>query len=146
MGVARSGPIALAVALAGLWLSSAGAQAQTFTFEVCNHSNVQASVATASYVSTTDDRFMVQGWWSVGPGSCETIGTFVQGWFYTYAEQTNTQDIVWEGNDAHLCVQHPGPFERINTEGYTCKSSEVLRGFTGRQISSTTGTFTWNLD
>jgi uncharacterized membrane protein len=132
--------------LAGLCFAADSAQAQTFQFQVCNHSTVPASVATVSYVSPTDDRFVVQGWWSVAPGTCSTIGTFPQGWFYFYAEETNTQAVVWAGTDAQLCVDYPGPFSRINTANYTCTSSEVLRGFTGTQISSTTGTFTWNLN
>jgi len=146
MSIVRSGLIAVLFALAPLCLGSAGAQAQTFRFQVCNHTDVQASVAAAHLVSPTDSRFEVEGWWSVGPGSCEWLGYFPQGWFYTYAEQTNTQGIVWEGTDAQICVQHPGPFERINTANYTCKSDEVLVGFSGREIPSTTGTFTWNLN
>ncbi len=146
MKVGRSALIAFFLALAGLCLGSAGAQAQTFHFQVCNHSKVQASVATAGHVSATDDRYEVQGWWSVGPGSCEWIGYFPQGWFYYYAEQTNTQQIVWVGKDTQLCVQYPGPFERINTDNYKCKPNEVLKGFTVFSISNTTGTFTWNLN
>lgn len=118
--------------------------AGTFHFQVCNHSDVQASVATASYVSPTDHRYAVEGWWSVSPGSCEGIGYFPLGTFYTYAEQTNTQAVVWQGNDAELCVQYPGPFRRINTTNYTCQSNERLRGFTKHSVSA--GTFTWTLN
>ncbi len=131
---------------AGLCFSAQSAQAQDFQFVVCNHSNVPASVATTSYVSPTDQRFVVQGWWGVAPGACSTIGTFPQGWFYFYAEETNTQAVVWSGTAAQLCVDYPGPFQRINTANYTCQSNEVLRGFSVTQISSTTGTFTWNLN
>jgi uncharacterized membrane protein len=146
MSVARSGLIAFVFALAGLFVGSAGAQAQTFHFQVCNHSNVQASVATASHVSPTDGNFVVQGWWSVGPGACEWIGYFPQGWFYYYAEQTNTQDLVWKGTDAQICVQYPGPFERTNSANYTCANNEELRGFSGTNIGSNIGTYTWNLN
>lgn len=146
MNINRSGLIVLFLALMCLCVGSSGAQAQTFHFQVCNNSRVRASVATASHVSTTDARFEVQGWWSVSPGSCEWIGYFPQGTFYYYAEQTNTQRIVWEGTDAHVCVQYPGPFDRINMPDYTCQSNEVLKGFTETIISDTTGTFTWNLN
>jgi uncharacterized membrane protein len=146
MSVARSGLIAFVFAAASLFIGSAGAQAQTFHFQVCNHSNVQASVATAGHVSPTDGNFEVQGWWSVAPGACAWIGYFPQGWFYYYAEQTNTQQIVWKGNDAQVCVQYPGPFERTNTASYTCKSNEELRSFTGSNIASNIGTFTWTLN
>ena len=146
MSVARSGLIAFLFAAASLFVGSAGAQAQTFHFQVCNHSNVQASVATASHVSPTDSNFVVQGWWTVGAGSCAWIGYFPQGWFYYYAEQTNTQQIVWQGSDSKVCVDYPGPFTRNNTANYTCTSNEELRGFTGSNIASDIGTFTWTLN
>jgi uncharacterized membrane protein len=146
MSVVRSGLIACLFAVAGLFAGSAVAQAQTFSFQVCNHSSVQASVAIASHVSTTDGNFAVQGWWSVAAGSCSTIGNFPQGWFYFYAEQTNTQDLVWKGTDVQICVAYPGPFTRVNTANYTCGNNEELRGFTGADIGSNIGTYTWNLN
>ena len=132
--------------LAGLCFSAQSARAEYFTFVVCNHSSVPASVAVASYVSPTDQRFEVQGWGSVAPGTCSTMGTFPQGWFYFYAEETNTQAVVWSGTAVSLCVDYPGPFQRIDTPNYTCQSNEVLRGFSGSEIPSTMGTFTWNLN
>lgn len=146
MSIVRSALVASLFAAASLFVGSAGAQAQTFSFVVCNHSKVQASVATASHVSPTDSNFVVQGWWSVAPGACSTLGAFPQGWFYYYAEQTNTQEIVWKGTDAQICVQYPGPFTRTNTANYTCQSNEELRGFTGKDIGSNIGTFTWTLN
>jgi uncharacterized membrane protein len=89
---------------------------------------------------------VVQGWGNAGPGTCSTIGTFPLGWFYYYAEETNTQAVVWSGTAANLCVAYPGPFDRIDTANYTCQSNEILRGFSGSQISTTTGAFTWNLN
>ena len=146
MSVARSGLIAFFFAMAGLFVGSAGAQAQTFSFQVCNHSSVEASVATASHVSTTDGNFVIQGWWNVAAGACSTIGTFPQGWFYFYAEQTNTQDLVWKGTDVQICVAYPGPFSRVNAPNYSCANNEQLRGFTGANIGSNIGTYTWNLN
>jgi uncharacterized membrane protein len=146
MSVVKSGLVAIVFAVASLFAASAGAQAQTFSFVVCNHSSVQASVATASHASPTDANFVVQGWWSVGAGACVTIGSFPQGTFYYYAEQTNTQQLVWKGTDAQVCVQYPGPFTRTNTANYTCASNEELRGFTLSTIAANIGTFTWNLN
>ena len=145
MKLARSGLTVLFFALAGLFTGSADAQAQTFNFQVCNRHNVPASVAISHLVAVGDSRFEVEGWWTVGAGNCVLTGNFPQGWFYFYAEQTNTGQVVWSGNDLMLCVQFPGPFERINTPGYSCDSDE-LKGFTGELIPSTTGTFTWNLN
>ena len=146
MSVIRSGLIAFVFAAASLFVGTAGAQAQTFTFKVCNHSKVSASVATASHVSPTNGNFVVQGWWTVTAGACSTIGNFPQGTFYYYAEQTNTQELVWKGNDAQVCVQYPGPFSRVNSPNYTCASNEELRGFILNTIGSNIGTFTGNLN
>jgi uncharacterized membrane protein len=146
MGVARSGLIVPFFAWSVLCAGSADAQAQTFSFQVCNQSNVSASVAVANLVAVGDSRYEVQGWWTVVAGSCASIGDFPLGWFYYYAEQTNTQQEVWQGNDAMLCVQYPGPFERINLSGYNCQSNEALRGFSAEQIPNTTGTYTVTLD
>ena len=113
MSVIRSGLIAFVFAAASLFVGTAGAQAQTFTFRA---------------------------------GTCSTIGNFPQGTFYYYAEQTNTQELVWKGNDAQVCVQYPGPFSRVNSDNYTCASNEEQRGFILNTIGSNIGTITWNLN
>ena len=146
MSFVKSGLVAIVFAVASLFVASAGAQAQTFSFVVCNHSSVQASVAIASHASPTDGNFVVQGWWSVAAGACSTIGSFPQGTFYYYAEQTNTQQLVWKGTAVQVCVQYPGPFERTNSANYTCKSNEELRGFILSTIAPNIGTFTWTLN
>ena len=145
MRLARSGLTTLFFALAGLCAGAVSAQAQVFNLQVCNHTNVSASVAVSGLSAVGSSQFVVEGWWTVPSGSCESIGNFPQGWFYLYAEQTNTAQIVWSGNDLNLCIQYPGPFERINTSGFTCPANE-LKGFTAVLIPSTTGTFTWNLN
>jgi uncharacterized membrane protein len=111
---------------------------------VCNHSSVSASVAVSNLVAAGDSRFEVQGWWTVKANSCSTVGTFAQGWFYYYAEQTNSGRIYW-GGDFPLCVQYPGPFEVMHTESTTCPDKQ-LKKFIAKQISNTTGTFTWTLN
>jgi uncharacterized membrane protein len=144
MKFTKSGLAAFFVTLAVLCASSAGAQAQTFNFQVCNKGSVSASVAISHMISVTDTRFEVEGWWTVTPGNCASLGTYPQGWFYFYAEQTNTQQVNWPGNFA-LCVQYPGPFTVVHTAAITC-SNDQLKQFTAEQIPSTTGTFTWNLN
>jgi uncharacterized membrane protein len=145
MRAAKSGLIVLFLALAVCCAGSADARAQTFRFRVCNQSNVTAAVAISNYVAVGDNRFVVQGWWSVGAGSCEWLGYFPKGWFYYYAEERNAQRLVWEGNDIKLCVRHPGPWERINTTGYNCRSDETLRAFGSEFITNDAGTFTLTL-
>ncbi|MGD0024571.1 MAG: DUF1036 domain-containing protein [Xanthobacteraceae bacterium] len=145
MDLARSGLTSLLFALAGLCAGAASAQAQTFNLQVCNHSSVSASVATSGLAAVGSDQFVVEGWWTVGAGNCLSLGNFPQGWFYLYAEQTNSGQYVWSGTDLNLCVQYPGPFNRINTTDFTCGANE-LKGFSAVLIPSTTGTFTWNLN
>ena len=149
MRVARSGLVVFLFALAELWVCSANVQAQTsgqtFQFQVCNTSSISASVAITNLVAVGDSRFEVQGWWTVPAGTCQIIGTYPTGWFYFYAEQTGNSQNVWQGTDAQLCVQHPGPFDRINLSGYNCQSNETLVGFTGENMAADTGTFTWTL-
>ena len=143
MGLVKSGLTVLFFAVAVLCTGAVGTQAQTFNFEVCNRSNVSASVAISNLEAVGASRFEVQGWWTVAAGNCESLGNFPQGWFYIYAEQTNTGQEVWEG-DFPLCVQFPGPFDRINSAGVTCSADE-LKLFTAEEIPSTTGTFTYTL-
>jgi uncharacterized membrane protein len=144
MGLVKSGFAVFFLALAVLCVGAPSAKAQMFTFEVCNRSNVSASVAVSNRVAPGDARFEVQGWWTVAAGNCENLGDFVQGWFYIYAEQTNSGRIVWEG-DFPLCIQYPGPFDVVHASGITC-SSNLLKQFTAEQIPSTTGTFTYTLN
>src|SRR5262249_35603277 len=136
----------VALCVLGTFLGAAEAGAQTFRFRVCNHSNVTASVAVSHYVSPSDNRFVVEGWWSVDPGNCAWIGAFPLGGFYYYAEQRNSQRIYWPGTDINLCVRHPGPWERVNTAGYNCRSDETLRGFHAEFNGSNVATFTWTLN
>jgi uncharacterized membrane protein len=142
----KSGLTVLLFVLATLLsVGSSDAQAQTrkFSFEVCNHSKVSASVAVSSHVAVGDSRFETQGWWTVNAGDCDTLGDFPNGWFYVYAEQTNSGKIVWEG-DTPLCVEFPGPFDRVHTDGYTC-DSDSLKHFDSELIPDSTGTYTFNL-
>jgi uncharacterized membrane protein len=134
------------VAIAALLSNPADASSQTFKFRVCNHSDFNASLAIAAHPSPGDDRFLVKGWFNVSKHSCEWIGEFTKGWFYYHAEERDRQRIIWEGKDIQVCVRHPGPWERINTTGYTCRSDEVLRGFAAEFIAAGTFVFTLNLD
>ncbi len=145
MRAAISGLTAAFFALAGLSVCPAGAQAQTFNFQVCNQSSVPASVSVSNLSAVGSNQFVVQGWWTVNAGTCSMLGNFPQGWFYFYAEQTNSGAIVWGGTGLALCVQYPGPYERTNTSGFTCAPNE-LKGFNAELIPNTTGTFTWTLN
>jgi uncharacterized membrane protein len=125
---------------------SVTAQAQTFNFQVCNQSGVSASVAVSGLTGVGSNQWNVEGWWTVPSGSCRVLGSFPDGWFYYYAEQTGASQNQWAGTALNLCVQYPGPFERVNFSGYNCQSSEQLREFNGTLMPSNEGTFTWTLN
>jgi uncharacterized membrane protein len=140
---AKSTFAVLCLAASAVWGGAAGAQAQTFGFEVCNHSGRSASVAIAANVSPTDKRFQAQGWWEVGPGQCSTIGSFPQGWFYYYAK-SNGRDWPGTGEDkSSTCVRN-AKFKRLDPSGYTCSSDEKLVEFNGKNVQG--DTYTWTLE
>jgi uncharacterized membrane protein len=138
---------ALVWAIGILLAASGGAHSQTFVWRVCNKSAVNAAVAVSARVSPSDSRFQVQGWWAIAKGECANIGNFPQGWVYFYAEQDGgSGNVYWGGNTTQICVRYPGPFTRIATANYTCRSDERLRGFDGAFIPDNTGTYTVTID
>jgi uncharacterized membrane protein len=141
----RSALAVLFLALAGLCNGATGAQAQMFNFQVCNQTNYSASVAVSNLTAAGSSQFVVAGWWTVAPNSCSTIGTFPQGWVYYYAEVTGNSSLTWGGTAASLCVDYPGPFNRINLPGYSCPGDD-LKGFNSVQIDSTTSEYSWTLN
>lgn len=143
--ISRKSTLAVAcLAAAALCGGAAGAQAQTFTFKVCNNSGRTASVAVAAHLSTSDKRWQAEGWWEVRDGQCSTIGNFPQGWFYYYAKAGSRE---WEGtgkDKSNTCVRS-AKFKRFDPEGYKCSGDEKLAAFNGKFIEND-DTFTWTLD
>lgn len=135
---------ALVLAFAAMCFGSAGAQAQTFKFQVCNKTDRLAQVALASHLKVGDENWQAEGWWRVNAGQCLMIGTFPQGWFYYYAKSSNGD---WHGSDkdsSKTCVK-ASQFQRPDPPGYKCTSDETLVSFNGKYIDNG-GTFTWTLD
>jgi hypothetical protein len=104
-------------------------------------------MAVSHHVSPDDSRFLVEGWYNVKRGQCTDFGPFPKGWFYLYGEQRNRGKhwLHWSGSDLQLCVVYPGPFERVNTGGYTCDANE-LKGFSSFYVEDSTDTYTWNFN
>ena len=98
---------------------------------VCNSSPLQAFTVMASRVSVTDQRWVLRGWWSVPAGQCINAQRVPKGWVYDYSESEKSR---WDGKDVNLCVQYPGPFERIINQSDQCPP-EQLKGFTGVQLT-----------
>jgi uncharacterized membrane protein len=145
MGAAKVRLAGLFCSLAIVLAGSGRAHSQTFTWQVCNQSGVRAAVAVTARVSPSDSRFQVQGWWVVDSGQCINMGNFPQGWVYIYAEQDGG-GLYWGGNTTQTCVRYPGPWTRIATANYTCRSDERLKGFDGTFIPDGTGTYTVTLN
>ena len=109
-----------------------------FTFRVCNKSRKKASVA-LSY-RNENNKWVVQGWWTVQVGECRRIGTFRKGYFYYYAKNYSGSG-EWRGK-FKLCVKIPEAFKRINRKGYKCER-RLLKRFIEKQVK--TDKYTWNL-
>src|SRR5262249_21248314 len=98
-----------------------------FRFEVCNRSRRAAEVAVSGRKDSSSERYVVEGWWRVEPGTCNTIGgRYARGAFYATARAlpNRLQGRGWRGNDAKLCVETSGSFERVETPDFSCKEAE----------------------
>lgn len=114
-----------------------------FEFVVCNKSRSRVSVAITYLADVGSEDFYVRGWYNVNAGDCDRIGSFPKGYFYYYAKQYRGEG-HWPGKDLQFCVEFPGPFKRLNREGYRCGKSEQLRTFHAKVIDSPK--FTWTLN
>ena len=116
-----------------------------FTFRLCNHSDVPIAVALSHHKGVNDERFSVEGWWIIEKGQCQTR-RYPKGWFYFYGEQRNSGGArFWGKNDLMLCVEYPGPFERVNTPDYSCDKPR-LKGFHAINIGPRQNEYTFNMN
>ena len=128
----RSARAILAVVLcatAMLFVAGSEARSQTFDYVFCNKTTIKVFVAVATLVSAGDKRFKVAGWWTIPAEQCADIGAFPKGWAYYYAEQDEPGTARWEADDVGICVEYPGPFERILMPNYSCGSNQKIQGF-----------------
>jgi serine/threonine protein kinase/uncharacterized membrane protein len=119
-------------------------EAQFFMLKVCNKSSRKASVAVMGQTALENNDKHVQGWWSVPPGQCNYIRRYVKGVIYLFAQEDGNPSFAWKGNASQLCVASPGPFDRVNRDGYTCQTAEKTVPFSSFSVSE--GTFTWDLN
>ena len=142
------------VVFAAILLTIGEAQSRTFDYVFCNQSNLNVFVAVVAQLSATDQRFKVQGWWTIPAGTCGNIGAFPWGWTYYYAEEEDLPErrgdpgstVHWGGDDVEICVTYPGPFERILSESYACGANEAIQGFKGVFVKPDTGSITVTLN
>jgi hypothetical protein len=123
----------------------------TFVFKLCNTSShvIASAVAGRTYASPGEHR--VAGWYIVGRGDCEVIGTYLKGWFYIYGEEKDSGGRwYWGGkktkDDAWVCVVYPGPFDR--SAANKCKGKR-RKGFTGKLVDDSMlidGVYTYTMN
>jgi uncharacterized membrane protein len=145
----RSAKAILAVVLcasAMLFVAAGEARSQTFDYVFCNKTRIKVLVAVATLVSPGDKRFKVEGWWTIPAEQCANIGAFPKGWAYYYAEQDDPDTARWEADDVGICVEYPGPFERILTPNYSCASNQKIQGFKSIFVDADTGVITITLN
>jgi uncharacterized membrane protein len=128
-----------------LFFASGEARSQTFDYVFCNKTNIKVFVSVAARVAPSDQRFKVAGWWTIPAGDCANVGAFPRGWTYYYSEQDEPGTVYWGATDVSLCVQYPGPFERVLQDNYTCGSNEQVQGFKGVFVEPNTGSMTVTL-
>ena len=100
-----------------------------YSVEYCNRTSGKIYLA-VSYIETPGSKdWVVEGWKNLNAGACITMNYAMGSWYYYYAEDDG--DGFWGKDDFMLCVEHPGPFRRINRANYTCDEDE-LKGFVAR--------------
>ena len=118
--------------------------AQFFMLKVCNRSTRRASVAVMGRTMPDSADWHVEGWWTVPAGQCNNLKKYVKGTIYLFAQEDGNSAFMWKGSAASLCVAFPGPFDRVNQEGYSCRLSEKLETFSSFSVSN--NAFTWDLN
>jgi len=118
-------------------------EAQFFVLKVCNQSSRRASVAAMGKTSPENDDWHVEGWWSVAPRQCSSLKKFVKGAIYLFAQEDGNPAVMWQGTALRTCVASPGPFDRVNRDGYKCGAGERLVSFLS--FSASDDSFVWNL-
>jgi uncharacterized membrane protein len=113
-----------------------------FSFEVCNRSSDQASVAIAARRVPASSDWTVEGWWQISPGACTKLGRFAKGKLYVVAK-VRDDPRGWFGTDTKQCVQFPGPFARNVSSDSGCTPDEKIMGFQGSDV--TNDSYTWSI-
>jgi uncharacterized membrane protein len=118
---------------------------RTFQLRVCNKSSIKVSVAVSGHKEPDSTSWHIEGWWTVGPRDCTNItNNYLRGRIYLFAKSYGSNKTTWSGRDLNLCVEFPGPFDRVNTTNYKCHRNERLVSFSS--FVADDETFTWTLN
>jgi uncharacterized membrane protein len=141
------GALSACVGLLSMMLIGTGqAWSQTVLVTVCNDSSVPAYVAVVGRPSPGDNRLFISGWYTVESGGCTNTRYVAAGSFYLFAESPPLNNespplvLQWAGNDLTVCVDYPGPFNRLLAG--TC-AADNRKGFIQYQWGG--GQYTWRL-
>jgi len=118
-------------------------EAQFFMLKVCNKSKRRASVATIGRTSPDSEDWHVEGWWNVAPQQCSNLKKYVKGKIYLFAQEDGNVSVKWQGTARRTCVASPGPFDRVDRDGYKCAARERPVSFLS--FSASDDSFIWNL-
>ncbi len=137
---ARAATLALTLAIAAagsappVALAQSAGRADMVALSVCNRTSGKVFLALSYLESPRSSRWVVEGWKVIQAGSCFRISVPNDSYVYDYAEdETNGS---W-GGDFKLCVEHPGPFRRINSGSYTCAAQDLV-GFAETDVRGAT--------
>jgi len=101
---------------------------QYINVNFCNRTSDKIYLALSYLKAPGSSDWIVEGWKNINGNSCMDFDLPSAGWFYYYAE--DDAGGTWGADDIKICVEHPGPFRRVNVDGYTCDGDE-LKGFRG---------------
>ena len=100
--------------------------------DLCNRTSATLFLALSYRSAPGSAEWIVEGWKKVEAGGCFTATVPNDGKIYDYAE--DDAGGFWAG-DFKLCVEHPGPFKRINSPDFACEDSELV----GFSVTDLTG-------
>lgn len=89
----------------------------------CNRTSGKLYLALSYIKEPGSDDWIVEGWKNIDAHSCMDFDLARDGKVYYYAEDDG--DGFWGGDELKLCVEHPGPFRRVNSSSFTCDGSEL---------------------
>jgi uncharacterized membrane protein len=115
--------------------------AKYVTFRVCNTTSYRIAIAASGRRNPASGDYSIEGWWDIAPGACGALGRFAKGSVYAVA-RVRGDSMGWRGSDIKLCVEFPGPFDRVAHAYYSCRANERLESF---RKFSVIENFTWTV-
>jgi uncharacterized membrane protein len=114
-----------------------------YSFQVCNSTNYNTSLAVVSQMTNNSDVWTVAGWWDVSANSCKVIGRGTTNKTLYVMATVQNESRGWYGDATKQCVELPGPFETIIRPNYSCGANGRIVGF--RQFDISEYDFTWRV-